>query len=203
MSTTSQSLLRSGIRGLKKTTAATFLAVELQSMLPHIHRDIADDSGTIEEYIESATDHAEQYQNRCLCESEWEASFDYFPDVLYLPIPPVQSVDSITYVDTDGTTRTLSASLYTVDVRSQPARITPAFGQIWPSVRTQVGSVVVAFTAGYASASLIPARTRQAIRMLAAHWYLNREAVVVGQSAGVMPIGVTELLDQDKLLNYR
>lgn len=168
--------------------------------MAHIRRDITDDATTIDAYLESATDFAEQYQNRCLCQAEWEASYDYFPATFYLPVPPLFSVDEITYVDTAGVTQTLDADVYVVDAISQPGRVALAFGQTWPSTQSQIGSVTVAFTAGYASESLIPARARQAIRMLTAHMYEHRGDEA---AASTIPVGVMELLDADKLLNYR
>lgn len=171
--------------------------------MSHLHRDIHDDDQSVYEYIDSATEYAEQYQNRCLCSSAWEATYDYFPDVFSVPIPPLVSVQEIAYTDSAGDAQVLSSSLYVVDTHSQPGRIALAYGQVWPSIQEKIGCVVVKFTAGYASASVVPARTRQAIRMLVAHWYANRESVVIGQAANVMPMGVAELLDADRLLNYR
>jgi hypothetical protein len=71
---------------------------------------------------------------------------------IFLPFPPLVSVDSIKYVDdATGTQTTLAASEYSVDAVSEPARITPAYGKSWPATRNQAGAVEVTFTAGYAT----------------------------------------------------
>lgn len=43
-----------------------------------------------------------------------------------------------------------------------------------------------------------PEDVEQAVYMLAAHWYENREASIVGVSAMPLPMGVSDILD-----NYR
>lgn len=40
----------------------------------------------------------------------------------------------------------------------------------------------------------VPASLSQAVLMLAAHWYENREAVIVGVTAMPMPLGVREIV---------
>lgn len=39
-----------------------------------------------------------------------------------------------------------------------------------------------------------PADVRQAVLMLAAHWYENREAILVGIGAEAVPLGYSDLL---------
>lgn len=168
----------------------------------HSHVYITDEDSILAEYIDAATEFAEQYQNRCLRSSTWQASYDAFPDEFLLPIPPLVSVSSIAYLDTEGASQTLSSSVYTVDAISQPARVALKYSQTWPSTYDQINAVTVTFVAGYASASLVPARTRQAIRMIAAHWFINREAVAEKSMANV-PIGALELLDCDRFIEYR
>lgn len=67
---------------------------------------------------------------------------------ILIPLAPVLQVVSITYLDMAGATQTMPTSDYTVDLASEPVRITPVFGKIWPITLPQIGSVFVTFDAG-------------------------------------------------------
>jgi len=110
-----------------------------------------------------------------------------------LPKPPLQSVTSIIYDDMNGVATTLSSTLYRVDTDSEPARLTPAYGQIWPIVRAQTGAVRILYVAGYGAASAVPDPIKHAIRLLVGHWYLNREAVTTTPGSE-QPMAVEALL---------
>lgn len=191
--------------GLRRTVAPTFPAIDVASLKGHGEIVHNDDNAILADYIEAATDYAERVQERCLRLSTWQAVYDCFPSsgVFYVPMPRLVAVTSIAYVASGGTNTTLATSYYTVDAISEPGRVALAYGQTWPQTRDQIAAVTMTYTAGYASAALIPARTRQAIRMLAAHWYENREAVVVGESVANVPLSVNDLLNEDRLVSYR
>ncbi|MBE7183439.1 MAG: phage gp6-like head-tail connector protein [Methylobacterium mesophilicum] len=46
----------------------------------------------------------------------------------------------------------------------------------------------------YDFGSPLPADIQEAVLQLAAHWYVNREATLVGLNAAMMPFGVISLL---------
>lgn len=113
-----------------------------------------------------------------------------------IPLPPLQSVTSLTYVDTDGVTQTLDPSQYTVDNLSETGRITPAFSTPWPYTRSIINAVNITFVAGYAYApegagvpNLPPwwDEVQLAIKILVDHRYNNRGSTEV-------PEGVDNLL---------
>lgn len=189
-------------RGLKRTVAPTFQAVDTATCRQHARIYITDEDALLAEYIESATEYVERQQNRCLRASTWQATYDAFADCFEIPIPPLVSVSSIAYLDESGATHTLSTNVYAVDAVSEPGRISPKSSQTWPSTLDQINAVTVTFVAGHACADLIPQRTRQAIRMLAAHWFQMREAVAQGSSAEV-PLAVADLINADRFVEYR
>jgi hypothetical protein len=43
-------------------------------------------------------------------------------------MPPVIDVTSVTYTDADGSSTVLASTDYTLDARSEPARLVPAYG---------------------------------------------------------------------------
>lgn len=98
--------------------------------------------------IQAARQHAEQELGRAIMPQTLDAYFDEFNHCGFT-LPPLNSVTSITYVDTDGTTQTLAANQYQVDAVSIPARIVPAYAVVWPTTREQLNAVTIRFSAGY------------------------------------------------------
>jgi uncharacterized phiE125 gp8 family phage protein len=163
---------------------------------------------------------------RCLVTQTWILTLDRFPtsrtrqtgyegitagnDAIIVPLPPLQSVSSISYIDTDGATQTLSSSLYTVDTTQQPGRIVPAYGEAWPATRDQINSVTITFVAGYSPTSDSPADYRanvpraikQAIMLLIGHWYEHREDVAVGVSVQPMVAAADALLAPYRIYEF-
>src|ERR1043165_3359529 len=93
-------------------------------------------------------------------------------------------IDFIKYIDTTGALQTLDPTLYQVDPQSDsdPVRILPAYGKVWPATRPQPNAVTIQFQVGYADAAHVPGRIKLAIKQAVAAWYNNREATVVGVS---------------------
>lgn len=115
---------------------------------------------------------------RALVTQEWELLLDGFPggDSIDLPLPPLQSVTSVTYVDSDGATQTLATSVYGVDTASEPGAVHLKYGQSWPQTRAQRNAVVIRFTAGYGGAADVPSRLKSAMKLHVADLFANREA---------------------------
>lgn len=105
--------------------------------------------------IAAARQHAETLLKRYIITQTIDLYLDCF-DAWEIKLPPLQSVTAITYVDTDGVTQTLSSDDYLVDAVSVPARITPAYGEVWPTTRAQNNAVKIRFIAGYGAASAVP-----------------------------------------------
>jgi hypothetical protein len=95
---------------------------------------------------------------------------------IYLPLPPLQTVDSIKYLDVDGIEQTLSTSVYTAHIQGQAGGLIRLNeGESWPSWRSETGCVRIVFTAGYGDAgSDVPAPIRHAMMMAIASAYDNR-----------------------------
>lgn len=102
-------------------------------------------------YVAAARAEVEKDTSRLLIWQRWKMICTTFPiDDICIEKCPLVKVESIKYIDVNQTQQTLSPSLYQV-VANEPARITRAYKQSWPSVLYgQPGSVEVTFTAGYA-----------------------------------------------------
>lgn len=122
------------------------------------------DDGLLAMLIAAARAAAEHELGRYLVSQTVDLHLDEFPESNEIRLPPLQSVSSVTYVDSDGATQTLAADQYAVDSVSRPARIAPAYGVTWPATRAQAGAVRVRFLAGYGAAAAVPACVK--------HWML-------------------------------
>lgn len=186
---------------LNCTTAPTSEPVTWAELQAHARIVGNDDQTYGESLITAARQYAEQYTGLALMPQTWTLKLDNFWSdghvmrgaVITAPRPPLVSVTSITYVDTNGTTQTLSASAYTVNTAAFPGRIYEAYGYTWPSVRDVEDAVTVVYVAGYANAAAVPKSIKQAILILANHWYANREPVA-NVSMNAVPMSVESLL---------
>lgn len=164
--------------------------------------DSSEDHHVESELIPTARELVESYLGRTLITTEYELRLPGFPcDGIVLPKPPLQSVESVSYVAPDGTTVVMDPEDYRVFAAGVKPRLLPVDGGSWPSVQDgNPEAVVVAFTCGYGDdPDDVPHRARQACRQLVAHWYLNREPVLVGAGVTEMPLTVQSLLSPLKI----
>lgn len=180
--------------GLKKSAEPTVEPVSLTDMKLHLRVDISDDDDLITSLIKAARGYAEDFTNRTFITSTYELTLDSFVNPIYIPRPKLQSITSIVYTDTDGSSQTLSASSYTVDTASLIGRVVPVWGESYPSTRDTINAVVITYKAGYGDAATnVPEGIIAAIKLLVGHWYENRETVALGTMSKV-PMTVESLL---------
>ena len=127
--------------------------ISLAEAKRHLRIDDTSSDTHVAALIMAARDHVETYCRRALITRTLDWRLDHFPasGSLYLPSPPLRSVTSITYVDTAGATQTWTSTLWTSDIYSEPGRIQPAYGEVWPSTREQPNAATIRFKAGYAT----------------------------------------------------
>jgi uncharacterized phiE125 gp8 family phage protein len=155
-------------------------------------------------YVRSAVDYVEQHSGLKLITQTWSYTLDWFPTWRYrypadnyirLPLSPVQSITSISYLDaTTGDPQTWASTDYVL----RGDRIILAPNAQWPTVWCGQDAVTVTFVVGYgASWNDVPESLRQAIGMLAAYWYGQREAAQVDPDARVfdVPFSVRQILE--------
>ncbi len=105
---------------------------------------------------------------------------------------PVQSLGTITYVDTAGVTQNLAGSDYQVDLRGEPVRLWPAAGKCWPAARYQLGAITIPFVAGYGNAAAVPEGIKEYMLQRVAWCWTHR-----GDDDGAkMPEYLEGLLDE-------
>ena len=190
--------------GLTLVTPPTAEPVTTAELREHLRIDIGDEDTLLAGLICAARSHAELVTRRQFVTATWRLDLDEFPrDWLSIPRPPLVSVSSVVYEDTAGVSQTWSSANYLVHAGSQPGRIAPVYGQVWPTTRWRPGAVQVTFVAGYGGPSAVPTRVKQIIRLLAAHWYEHREPVLVGAPLENLPFALEALLASESHGDYR
>lgn len=152
--------------------------------------------------ITAARQHAETYLKRALITQTMDLHLDHFP-CLTIKLPPLQSVTAITYYDSNGVEQTLAADQYLVDSTTQPARITPAFGLVWPITQYRNNAVKVRFVAGYGAASAVPACVKNWMLMRIKTLWDQRDQLTKQLGMPVFePAFVDSLLDPEVVRSY-
>lgn len=110
-----------------------------------------------------------------------------------LPVGPVSAVTEVALVDTDGAATVVDPLRYWLEKDTHfPVLHGRSAGLPVPAIN---GHIRVRFTGGFGpSWGDMPPDLAQAVMLLAAHFYENREATALG--AGCMPFGVTSLLQR-------
>jgi uncharacterized phiE125 gp8 family phage protein len=154
--------------------AEPLTAAEVKTRLG-IGSEVADT--TVAAWIKSARetlDGANGMLGRALITQTWELVLDGFPCGYWrgchyvqpdveMPLPRLQSVTSVKYLDANGTEQTVDAGVYRV-ITGERGRIALAVGSAWPTPLYGQGAVTIRFVAGYGSAgSDVPEPIRQAI----------------------------------------
>jgi uncharacterized phiE125 gp8 family phage protein len=160
----------------------------------HISHDVEDQ--LIELWISAARSLAEDFQRRAYIGQKWEIAFDGFPCMpIYIPRPPLISVDSIKCYDILGSETVLYSiaddpltttvepganaatnSDFIIDTNSQPGRIDFAYGKTWPSITPRsMNALIIRFTAGYGlTAAAVPQAVKDAIMLYCTYRSENR-----------------------------
>lgn len=137
---------------LTLVTAPQTEPVSLDEAKDHLRVTTNDDDVKITGYITAARKWVENHTSRALITQTWDMWIKSFPlstEAIYIPKAPMQSVTSITYVDSNGSDQTVTSSIYTADTDSDPGRVYLAYDQSWPTARWQEKAVKIRYAAGY------------------------------------------------------
>lgn len=181
-----------------RTVAPAVEPVVLATLKLHCRVSGSDEDTELQAYLDAAVAKLDGHSGdlgRCLISQTWRQDFDVWAPALRLPFPDVSSVTSVTYLDADAASQTVSSSLYDLTEDDLGALIVFRDAFTGPTLTTdRPAPVSVTFVAGYgATAAAVPASIRGAILLLAAHYYANREASIVGLSAAPLPLAVDYL----------
>jgi uncharacterized phiE125 gp8 family phage protein len=145
------------------------------------------DDNLLEAMIKSARLYFERTTNFSLIERTVELKLERFPadGKIKLTPAPVTAITSFQYYDESNVQQTVNAAIYeaVLEDAQQPLpsyiRLKP--GQAWPSTTTDLNyPITITFKSGVASPSNVPPAAKQALLMLIADMYQNRESKVIG-----------------------
>lgn len=190
--------------GLRLVTALeTPAPLDPATVKKHLRVRHAEEDTYLRELVLAALAAAELATHRQLLTATWELVLDGFPEAgvpILLPLGTWQATTQIDYTNSTGGTTIWDAAKYTTAGTREPAEVTPAYGQSWPSARRVPAAVRVQWRCGYGGGEAnLPTLLKHGLLMLVGHWYQNREAVVTGTIATELPLGVRHIFEQFRL----
>lgn len=171
--------------GVTVVTPPTAEPLDTAALKLHLKIDTTVDDSLIATLGIAAREYVEAFIRRSLINTTYDLKLDAFPcgDIV-LPYPPVSSITSVSYIDSNGDTQVMTAGAtgYLTDLpagpHAEPGRIYRGYQVVWPVTRCQPNAVTVRFVSGYgASPSSVPSLILAAIKHLVEHWYVNRGVI--------------------------
>lgn len=154
----------------------------------HTAVDENEDQAYLIRLIMRARRRFEHNTNRYLVAQTWQLAAARFVNVFSIAMGPLRSVTKIEYINTQGQVTLVDPSTYIVNDFGLQPTIEIAPNKSWPSdVIQQSNAVLITIEVGHAavvngniaSNNIIDSNmyelAKQAIMILAAHWYNNRE----------------------------
>ncbi len=188
--------------GLTIVTQPTFEPVTVGDVVSRLRLDeSAEENALISSLITTARQKIEAEYGLVCAETVFDQFLDCYPKdyTIRLQKWPILSVTSFKYLDSEGTLTTLASTQYDSKLNINPARIQPAYGIQWPTLRNVSEQIQIRFSAGYSSQSAIPETIKTAIILLIGHWYENREQTTIADLRNI-PFGVDALLCRHQLM---
>ena len=169
------------------TVAAASEPLDTVSAVEHLRAQGAGADSEIARLVSAARAYVENYTGTRLITQTLALRSDDWADLENLPVAPVQSITSISYVDTDGATQTLAGSVYDARLYGLAPTIVLKFNQVWPTI--QMGSLItVTAVVGYGAAADVPSDLIHALRLLLGDFYQFRETAQADQSGSAYPV---------------
>lgn len=168
-----------------------------------VDSDLTEDDALIGMMIKAARQHGETLTQRSFITQSWRLTLDGEPcGPVRLERGPVSAVTSIQYLDMAGALQTITnpaAPEWAIVLAGEDARLGVGFGQVWPQVLPQIGSVRINYTSGYgANGAAVPEVIRNWMLVRISTAYNNREEFA---ARGVYPLPyVDRMLDGESTL---
>ncbi len=184
---------------LTLVTAPTAEPLSHEEVKPWARQTTDDEIQVIQSLIPSAREQCEMATDLKLMPQTWDVIYDQTPlsaaHRLNIPLAPIQSVTSVSYVDADGVTQTWSSAAYAFvpavlpPSTRVPAFITPVYNGSYPSTRYVQRALTVRVVAGFGSnASFVPSSLKTGMLQLIATWLTTgRQSVLENMNATLVP----------------
>lgn len=158
--------------------------ITLAKAKAHLRVVCDDEDDYIAGLITAAREMAEGRLNRTLVQRQLTVAFPAWCVRMALPKPPLVSVDSVVYLDTDGVEQSLDE--YDVQEYATPAAISLSYGTPVPALRWRPDAIRVTYTAGYADGN-VPAPILSWMLLVIGSLYENRETLSAGMQVYSIP----------------
>lgn len=168
--------------------------VTLSEAKAHLRVTASDEDSLISALTTAARDWAENFTQRAIMTQTWDYLIDAFADEIELPLPPLQSVTYVKYLDADGVEQTLASTEYTVDTAADRGVVRLAYNKTWPVTRAQANAVTIRFVAGYSATNPVPGAIKAACLLILGELYARRETAIVGAPITTVPLSAENLL---------
>ena len=129
---------------------------------------VSDFDNIIPGLIKTGREYAENFQNTCYITQTWKMILDKFPLMpLKLPKNPLQSLESVELIDSDGIKTTMGLDNFIVGIESN--RIGFKKNKTWPQITLQeFDSVIFTFKVGVDDIATINESVKSAIKLFVA-----------------------------------
>lgn len=143
----------------------------------HLQETESDNDPLINVYIEAATRFVENYCRITLMPTVYEERMDEWPSdgIWELRKYPFIQIESITYIDTEGDTQTLSSSLYSTSIKHTIPYIYLIDSATTIDHKDTTDAIRVRYRAGYQASGIIPYDIIAAMLLMIRKWYDKRE----------------------------
>lgn len=166
--------------------------VTLAEARAHLRLDGTEENPLVEALIAAARAALEAETRRAFVTQSWRLTLDDWPaDLVRLPLAPVAAVTAVKVASLSGAMLPIDPGFYETDLAGEPPRLAAKRGQAWPMPATRLAGIAVDFTAGYGTAADVPPPLKQALLLLVAHWFENREPAGSGNE---LPRTITALV---------
>ncbi len=187
---------------LVEETPIPAAAVPVDALKAHLRlgTGFADDAvqdTVLESFLRAAIAAVEGRTGKILISREFSWTLMEWRDPMgqILPVAPISAILDLRTTDVDGNETPLPADRVVLAQNTHRPKLLPKGGAL-PAMPPK-GSITVTFSAGFAPEfTALPDDLAQAVLMLAAHYYENRNAVDVPM--GSMPFGVAALTERYK-----
>lgn len=183
---------------LQLVTPPAVEPVTLEEAKAHLKIDTDADDALIARMISAARARAEWHIGRALITQSWILWCDAWPEsgTVEIPLPPLQSVSSVTAYALDDTAHVLDSDAYSLDTASAPGRL--KFSDcVPPFPLRRMNALAIAFTAGFGDAADdVPELLREAVLSLVAYLYEHR-----GEAPAELPLEAHALLAPYRIIH--
>jgi uncharacterized phiE125 gp8 family phage protein len=154
--------------------------------------------GLLLRLIKAAVMKFENETNMRIMEQTWyqyEKDWPIKHDHIEIHYPPLSSVTSIKYTDSNGSQQTWASSNYIVEANLEPGRVQLGYLKNYPTGTLQPSSeaIVIEFVCGQEDQGKVNEDIKLAIELMVAYWFANREQI------GKMPDSVMSIINNRKV----